>query len=75
MNKYRPIKELLEKLGYEDPCPEKGKHNKKAIKERKYAISKLNLEQYKIGTAKDYDGDGYFKVPVYEYEGVKYSRA
>jgi hypothetical protein len=75
MNEYRPISELLQKLGYKDPCPERGRNNKKAIKQRREAISKLNLEQYRIGSTKDYDGDGYFTTPVYEYNGVKYSRA
>lgn len=73
--KYQPISKLLDRLGYVDPCPKRGKHNKAAIKLRRAAIEALNLEQYRVGTATEWDKDGYIKVPVYEYEGIRYSRA
>ena len=71
----RSISELLERLGYQDPCPKRGRNNKAAMKLRAAEIKKLNIEQYRIGSDKIYEGGGYIRVPVYEYKGIKYSEA
>jgi len=75
MTEYKSIAALLDVLGYINPCPNAGKWNKKAQKLRSEALLKLNLKQYQVGSAKEYEGGGYIKVAVYEYEGVLYSRA
>ena len=82
----RPISELYQKLGVQPPkrkftytmvnrkqitrleyLREQAKW-KKAMKEFKKSISK-----YRTGSDNEKEGDGYFKVAVYTYQGIKYS--
>lgn len=68
-----PLKELLDKLGYVDPCPDMGKHNKLAIRKRARAIKALNIKQFMVGQQKVQEFDGYTFKPLYRYDGVLYS--
>ncbi len=67
-----PISDLFKELGYEDPAPNAGRHNKKAIKLRSEAVKKLNIKQYQVGTFQHWDKDGYFKGIIYFYKGKHY---
>lgn len=46
------------------------------LKAERNKIIKLRLAElnkYKCGTYKDYEGDGYFKIPLYLYHGEYYA--
>jgi len=73
MSDCRSVDELLYLLGYVDPYPKAGKWNKKAQKARALEARKINLKQYQVHSTTEWDKDGYIKVPVYEYNGIKYS--
>ena len=75
--KTHPVQYLLMELGYMDPCPNSGVNNKHANHLRSIARAPYVrlLSNYQIGSAKEYEGGGYFRTPVYEYQGVLYTSA
>ena len=73
MSDYRSVDELLCLLGYVDPYPKAGRWNKKAQKTRQKEVAKIDLKRYQVHSTQEWDKDGYIKVPVYEYNGIKYS--
>lgn len=75
-SEYRCYSELLTLMGYVDPCPDKGRCNKKARAIRHAVARPINkkIEKFRRGTiTEDAGGGSYYKTPVYFYNGVWYS--
>lgn len=75
--KTHTIDQLFADLGYADPCPERGQNNKEANRIRATARRPFAemIQAFRIGSGREYEGDGYFTTPVYEYRGKLYTGA